>query len=280
MKRQLSFPVSTISQWWVRRSRSAVVILGSPKTDGPLAEGEVCGDDGRGSLVEPAHEVEEELPAGLCEGQVAELVEDDEVAADELLCGATLASGAEFGLKVVDQVDNVVAPASGALADAGARDGCGEMGLAGACAADQDDVALAFEKAACGELLDQRLVDRRGGEVEVGQLLGCGQFGRGHLVPDRACLLVGDLGLEQRADDLLHRVAALEAVGEDVVVDGAHPCELQRRHHLEDVMALHDRSPSGCRSADSRQPAGGEAAGPRASECPPPAPAGADGRGC
>ena len=23
-----------ISQWWVRRSRSAVVILGSPKTDG------------------------------------------------------------------------------------------------------------------------------------------------------------------------------------------------------------------------------------------------------
>ena len=34
LKRQLSFPVSTISQWWVRRSRSAVVILASPKTEG------------------------------------------------------------------------------------------------------------------------------------------------------------------------------------------------------------------------------------------------------
>ena len=31
--------------------------------------------------IEPAHEVEEQLPAGLGEGQVAELVEDDEVAA-------------------------------------------------------------------------------------------------------------------------------------------------------------------------------------------------------
>ena len=76
--------------------------------------------------------MEEQLPAGLGEGQVAELVEDDEVAADELVCGAALAPGAELGLEVVDQVDDVVAPAPGALADAGARDSDGEMGLAGA----------------------------------------------------------------------------------------------------------------------------------------------------
>ena len=34
LKRQLSLPVSMISQWWVRRSSSAVVILASPKTLG------------------------------------------------------------------------------------------------------------------------------------------------------------------------------------------------------------------------------------------------------
>ena len=34
LKRQLSLPVSTMSQWWVSRSRSAVVILASPKTLG------------------------------------------------------------------------------------------------------------------------------------------------------------------------------------------------------------------------------------------------------
>ena len=34
LKRQLSLPVSTMSQWCVRRSSSAVVISGSPKTVG------------------------------------------------------------------------------------------------------------------------------------------------------------------------------------------------------------------------------------------------------
>ena len=90
--------------------------------------------------------MEEQLPAGLGEGQVAELVEDDEVASDELVCGAALASGAELGLEVVDQVDDVVAAAACALSDAGPGDGDGEMGLSGAGAADQDDVALALQE--------------------------------------------------------------------------------------------------------------------------------------
>ena len=34
LKRQLSLPVSMMSQWWVMRSSSAVVILGSPNTVG------------------------------------------------------------------------------------------------------------------------------------------------------------------------------------------------------------------------------------------------------
>ena len=143
--------------------------LGVAEDGWPFAEGEVGGDDDRGSLVEPAHQVEEQLPAGLSEGQVAEFVEDDEVASDELVCGAALASGAEFGLEVVDQVDDVVAAAACTLSDAGPRDGDGEMGLAGAGAADEHDVALALQEAAAGELLDQGLVDGRGGEVEVGQ---------------------------------------------------------------------------------------------------------------
>ena len=58
--------------------------LGVAEDGRPLAEGEVCGDDGRRSLVEPAHEVEEELAAGLGEGQVSELVEDDEVRSDPI----------------------------------------------------------------------------------------------------------------------------------------------------------------------------------------------------
>ena len=46
--------------------------LGVAEDGRPFAEGEIGGDDDRGALVEPAHEVEEQLPAGLGEGQVAE----------------------------------------------------------------------------------------------------------------------------------------------------------------------------------------------------------------
>ena len=106
--------------------------LGVSEDGRPFAEGEVCGDDDRGSLVEPAQEVEEQLSAGLGEGQVAEFVEDDEVAPGELVGGAALASGADLRLEAIDRVDDVVEAAACALADAGPRDGDGEMGLSGA----------------------------------------------------------------------------------------------------------------------------------------------------
>ena len=54
--------------------------LGVAEDGRPFAEGQVGGDDDRGALVEPADEVEQQLASGLGEGQVAELVEDDEVA--------------------------------------------------------------------------------------------------------------------------------------------------------------------------------------------------------
>ena len=154
------------------------------------------------------------------------------------------------------------------------------MGLAGAGAADQHDVALALQEVAAGEFLDQGPIARGSGEVEVGRLLGRRQLGGRHLVLDGARLLVGDLGLQQRTDDLLHRMTTLETVGEDVVVGGAHARELQRRHHRQHLMTLHDRPPSGDRSADNRPPAGGEAACPRASGWSPAVPAGTAGRGC
>ena len=50
--------------------------LGIAEDARPFAEGQVGGDDDRGSLVEPADEVEQELAAGLGERQIAEFVED------------------------------------------------------------------------------------------------------------------------------------------------------------------------------------------------------------
>ena len=134
--------------------------LGVAEDARPFAEGEVGGDDDRGLLVEAADQVEQELAAGLGEGQVAELVEDDEVHPREVVGHAALAAGAALGLELVDQVDDVEEAAAGAVADAGPGDGDGQMGLAGAGAADQDDVALVGEELAAGEVAHQGLVDR------------------------------------------------------------------------------------------------------------------------
>jgi hypothetical protein len=53
-----SLPISTMSQWWVSRSRSAVVILASPKTAGHSPKARLVGDDDGGLLIEPADQVE------------------------------------------------------------------------------------------------------------------------------------------------------------------------------------------------------------------------------
>ena len=51
----------------------------------PFAEGEVGRDDDRGALIETADQVEQQLPAGLGEREIAEFVEDDEVEAREII---------------------------------------------------------------------------------------------------------------------------------------------------------------------------------------------------
>ena len=63
--------------------------------------------------------MEEQLTAGLGEGEVAELVEDDEVHAAEVVGDAALAAGTGFGLEPVDEVDDIEEAAPCASADAG-----------------------------------------------------------------------------------------------------------------------------------------------------------------
>jgi len=68
----------------------------------PFAEAEVGGDDHRDLLIEVADQVEQELTAGLGEGEIAKLVENDEVEACESICDPALAFGPDIGLELVD----------------------------------------------------------------------------------------------------------------------------------------------------------------------------------
>ena len=97
------------------------------------------------------------------------------------------------------------------------------MGLARSRTAHQHNVALVGQELAGREVAHQSLVDGRAREGELVDVLGERQLGDGDLVLDRARLLLGDLGLQQVADDALRFVLALHRRGDDLVEGGFMP---------------------------------------------------------
>src|SRR5436305_1488513 len=116
--------------------------------------------------------MKEQLAARLSEGQVAELVENDEVHSREIFGEPPLPAGAGFALQPVDEIDDGIEAAPGAAADAGPRNSYGQMRLAGAGSTDQHSIALFGQEGAARQIADQRLVDRRAGKVEVADVFG------------------------------------------------------------------------------------------------------------
>ena len=100
--------------------------------------------------------MEQELPARLGEGQIAEFVEHDEVHAGQVVGHAPLPPGTGLGLEPIDEIDDVVEAAAGAVADAGTSDRDGEMRLTSPGAADQHDIALVGQELAAGEVATLR----------------------------------------------------------------------------------------------------------------------------
>src|ERR1700704_1020326 len=183
--------------------------------------------------------MEQEWPAGLSEGQIAKFVEDDEVHAGQVVGEPALAAGAGLGFEPVDEIDHVVEPTAGTATDAASGDGDGQMGLAGTGPADQHGVALLGDEAAAGEVVDERLVDRRSLELEVVEVFGQRQLGDGELVLDRARLLLADLGVEQITDDALRLVLTFNSSGHDLVEGSLHAIELELAHKVEELSAFH-----------------------------------------
>ena len=93
-----------------------------PEHGRPLAERQVGGDDDRCPLVEPADEMEEQLAAGLGEGEIAELVHNDEVEPGDEVSQPPLFAIARFRFEPIDEIDDVVEASARAVADAHASD--------------------------------------------------------------------------------------------------------------------------------------------------------------
>ena len=75
--------------------------------------------------------------------------------------------------------------------------------------------------------------------LEAVELAGERQLGSGHLVLDGTGVFLGDLSLQQVANDVLDGVLALEGVGNDLIIGVTHAGELQLGHQVDDLMALH-----------------------------------------
>src|SRR5271169_6148091 len=113
------------------------------------------------------------------------------------------------------------------------------MRLARAGSADQDDVALLGDELAAGKIAHQILVDRRGFELEVIDILGERQLGDGELISDRTRVLLRYLRLEQIAHELVRLMLTLDHRGVNLVVGALHSVELEFAHHFEDFGSLH-----------------------------------------
>src|SRR5215472_5521134 len=119
----------------------------------PVLVGAVGGDHHRRALVALADDLEEQIGAELVDGQVAELV-DDEQAGLEIT--ADLALEPPSGLRCGERVDDVDGGGEerGVAADAGgAAEGKGNVRLAEADGRDEDDVGVGWDEGQAEQVL-------------------------------------------------------------------------------------------------------------------------------
>src|ERR1700722_16722215 len=186
-------------QRWVRRSSRHLRVA---EHGCPLAEAEIGRDDDAGALIELAQQMEEQGPARGAERQVTKLVEDDEIGVGEP--GGDLAG---FALKLllfesVDEFDGGEEPyALAVMLDGLDADRGGEMRLARAGTADEDDIVGVFQELASVELTRQRLVDLAAGKVEAGKVAIVWKAGGLELIGSRAHFPVRRLRLQELGQD-------------------------------------------------------------------------------
>ena len=110
--------------------------FGIAKDLDPFPEGQIGGDDQRGLFVEFADQMEEQGAAGLREGQVAQLIKDDEVHVQQDFYHATTVAMDIFLFQLVDEIDNIEPAHPSALIDGGMAESQRQMGFTGPRAAD------------------------------------------------------------------------------------------------------------------------------------------------
>src|SRR6202167_5868621 len=142
--------------------------------------------------------MEEQGSAGGAERQVAQLVEDDEIGVGEPGGDLSWFALKLLWFKSVDEFDGgEEADALAMMLDRLDADRGGEMRLARAGAADQDDIVRILQELAAMKLTCERLVDLATSEVEAGEIAIVRKAGGLELIGRRSHLPVGRLRLQE-----------------------------------------------------------------------------------
>jgi hypothetical protein len=200
--------------------------------------------------------MEQQRAAGLAERQVAQLVEDDQIHSQQAVCDAPGAPLGLLALQRIDQVDRRVEAHSATVpGDAGHAQRRGQVRLARAGPADEDDVLRLVDELHLGQPHDQLVIDGRDVELEAREIAVHRELRRVHLVFDRAHAPIDGLGLQQVFDQPAPGIqAALATLFAQLRPGTGHtvqPQVLQLQHHI-----THGRSPrrglAGCHSGPCR----------------------------
>ena len=170
---------------------------------GPILEGLVGGDDKAPAFVGAADDFEEEFSAGLREGVIAELIEHKQVAfvepGHQALEQAFFPGLEQLGDEGRDREEAYALT----LHTSGVSEGSGDVGLARAGIAEQQDVLVTVEVLAAHEFEDQGLVEAGlSGEVEGVQGLEDGERGRLDAALGGALFPVQEFALAQVKEEL------------------------------------------------------------------------------
>jgi hypothetical protein len=130
--------------------------------------------------------------------------------------------------QLVDQVDGIAEAHPLAQMDGGCPQGGGEMGLAGAGPADQDQIARLAQEGGGGQLLDLGLLQGRLGPVEPEQVAVDREVRGRELVAQPAGMAVGLLGRDGPVQPNLRDDRLLAGFGLPFGPGGGHAVEVQR----------------------------------------------------
>src|SRR5438093_976282 len=125
----------------------------------PLLEGFVGGEDDGAAFVALADDLEEEIGAALIDGEVADLVEDEQGGGEvfaQLGFERAFALGGREGVDDIDGVgkEDALCALAGGVTECG-----GEMGFAEADQPEEDDVGFVFNELETEEVLDLKPID-------------------------------------------------------------------------------------------------------------------------